>query len=297
MSDNTKLDTNNPKCILFTNARDEKRIVEWVLHHQHFGFDHIYIIDHLSKTPITQTLCKCLYQYDNITVQRNTDIKAIKMKFNQQAIVYSKKQGYDWLLYLDADEFLYIKDHDSIHEFIKSYPNDTAKIGINWLMFGSNNKDTFNSECTIFEEFTRSSNKLAKNIKSLVRVGWMARDKIPHPHTYFCQNKNGKIYDIKRNRYSLGKQLTVGSALIPNAINININEAESFIAHYSTQDYQTLLERKINRRRDDILNQKRTKINIEQCHSLNNDIDNFLMRDMYNKNLRDRLSQLESVNE
>ena len=36
------------KTILFTNARDEHHILEWVIHHLHLGFDSIYIIDHLS---------------------------------------------------------------------------------------------------------------------------------------------------------------------------------------------------------------------------------------------------------
>ena len=40
------------KVILFTNARDEKHIKEWVAHHLNLGFDFIHIFDHRSITPI-----------------------------------------------------------------------------------------------------------------------------------------------------------------------------------------------------------------------------------------------------
>ena len=46
------------KVALFTNARDEDNILEWVVHHIGLGFDHIYIIDHLSEIPLKTVLQK-----------------------------------------------------------------------------------------------------------------------------------------------------------------------------------------------------------------------------------------------
>jgi hypothetical protein len=40
------------KTMLFTNARDEKNMKEWVAHHLLLGFDLIYIFDHKSKIPL-----------------------------------------------------------------------------------------------------------------------------------------------------------------------------------------------------------------------------------------------------
>ena len=42
--------------ILFTNARDEPNIAEWVAHHLLLGFDKVIIFDHLSKVPIKTTI-------------------------------------------------------------------------------------------------------------------------------------------------------------------------------------------------------------------------------------------------
>ena len=41
---------------VFTNARDEPNIAEWVAHHLLLGFDKIIIFDHLSVIPISTTI-------------------------------------------------------------------------------------------------------------------------------------------------------------------------------------------------------------------------------------------------
>jgi len=56
------LNTNHPlrkkvgKVILFTNARDELCIKEWIAHHLLLGFNLIYIFDHMSKNPLAEVL-------------------------------------------------------------------------------------------------------------------------------------------------------------------------------------------------------------------------------------------------
>jgi hypothetical protein len=41
---------------LFTNARDEPNIAEWIAHHINLGFDKIYVFDHLSVEPISSKI-------------------------------------------------------------------------------------------------------------------------------------------------------------------------------------------------------------------------------------------------
>ena len=49
---NKIIDTSKGPIVLFTNARDEKNIKEWAIHHLLLGFDYICIFDHKSKIPI-----------------------------------------------------------------------------------------------------------------------------------------------------------------------------------------------------------------------------------------------------
>ena len=46
----------NGQTILFTNARDEPNISEWVAHHLLLGFDKIIVFDHLSTVPISSMI-------------------------------------------------------------------------------------------------------------------------------------------------------------------------------------------------------------------------------------------------
>ena len=57
--------------VLFTNARDEPNIAEWIAHHLLLGFDKIIVFDHLSKVPISNKLNT---NFDNkVTVIRKTN--------------------------------------------------------------------------------------------------------------------------------------------------------------------------------------------------------------------------------
>ena len=48
--------TDNASVILFTNARDEPNISEWIAHHLLLGFDKVIVFDHLSSIPISSSV-------------------------------------------------------------------------------------------------------------------------------------------------------------------------------------------------------------------------------------------------
>lgn len=72
-----------------------------------------------------------------MTVNRiNTNIVKARLIVNAHKIAVTKK--YDWMLYLDSDEFLILNKHNKVRNFLNMY-NNYDQVGINWLMFGSNN--------------------------------------------------------------------------------------------------------------------------------------------------------------
>lgn len=118
------------KTILFTNARDEEKIFEWTVHHNNLGFTNIYIYDHLSIKPIEDIV----KNVPNILVEpiETEEInKVILMKISYE---FAKKNNYDWMLYLDADEFLILPKFENINSFLQNYEN-YQQVGINWVFF------------------------------------------------------------------------------------------------------------------------------------------------------------------
>ena len=161
-----KIDRTSKKVGLFCNARDEKNIKEWAAHHLLIGFDFIIIFDHKSKIPLTNIFSNFDKRVSIIRIELNEG--NIKQTLMNNAINIAKKWDLDWFIYLDADEFLILnKLFKGVKHFLNTY-SGAHSIGINWLMFGSNNLLEEPSGL-ILENYTKSSLLLDQHVKSFVR--------------------------------------------------------------------------------------------------------------------------------
>jgi hypothetical protein len=251
------------KVVLYTNARDEKNIKEWVAHHLLLGFHRIVIFDHKSKIPISYVL----KGFDKrVTVLRCVWNNPVKLRLMQTAINLSRGMRADWMLYLDADEFLVLPKHKNVVSLLSKYVNYDS-VSINWLMFGTNNiiKDP---QGLIIDNFTKSSKTLDQHVKSFVRP--MEAINAHNPHFF-------NIYDVKRRIGMDNRIVKVGSPFHP--FHIPFSKAPAYIAHYIHQSEETYTERKILLPTDDTGAMRGD--NRAQVHSLYNDIENLQVKSMY----------------
>ena len=103
------------KVCLFTNARDEKHIREWAAHHLLIGFDKIIIFDHKSKIPLSKVFENFDKRVKIINVSHlNNGIKMILMN---KASIIANYLKMDWMIYLDADEFIILNKYKDIKQF------------------------------------------------------------------------------------------------------------------------------------------------------------------------------------
>ena len=256
------------KTVLFTNARNEKNIVEWTAHHLNLGFDLICILDHNSDIPII-TLFK--NKPNNVIIQKTTN-DILKLNLMYEAHAFALQINMDWMLYLDADEFLVLNNDDTIHTFLEKYKN-YDQIGINWLIFGSNNKNEFLTENeTILETYTKSNHTQDKHIKSFLNLK-MKRIRLANPHVYILDN--------------MKKSINVNFSELDKTepwwfeTKDSFNTSPAYIAHYQFQSYNTYIERKIKLPRDDTRT-FRDIIEKPTFHQLDNDINNNSVCDKYN---------------
>ena len=258
------------KVVLFTNARNEKNIVEWTAHHLNLGFDCIYILDHNSEIPISNLFIK---KPTNVFIEKTTN-KIVKATLMGQAQCHAIRRKFDWMLYLDADEFLVLNKDDKVHTFLEKYKN-YHQIGINWLMFGSNNKNEVLTENeTILETYTKSNHKMDKHIKTFLNLKMKhIQIKGINPHVYILNN-------MEKSIHSNFSRLNQKEPYFFQTTD-NFNTAIAFIAHYVFQSYNTYIERKIKLPRDDN-GQFRDIIDKTTFHGLDNDINNNYVCDKYN---------------
>ena len=172
------------KVYLFTNARDEPNISEWIAHHLLLGFDRIYVFDHKSKEPIGPKLNTNFDQ--KVFIRRVDGDGNIKIKLMNDAVNISKKRNVSWMLYLDADEFLLLNNYSNVKDMLHMFKNADA-IGINWLFFGSSGH-VKQPPGLITENFIKSEIRLDQHVKSFVRPETVSS--INNPHFYIILKYN-----------------------------------------------------------------------------------------------------------
>ena len=258
---------------LFTNARDEPNIAEWVAHHLLLGFDRIHIFDHKSVTPISQTLGTTFN--NTVTVNRVDGDGGIKLKMIADAVEIASKNKASWMLYLDADEFLLLNKLNNIKELLTMY-NFADALAVNWLMFGTSGYKA-QPPGLLTENFIRSDKMLNPHVKTFVRP---EKVKLPiqNPHFYHLTNPN-------RNFAATGnkKPISPFNSVVKLFINV-----PAYIAHYYSQSEAEFNRRK-GRAMDDGSGARPGSD--AAIHNNHNDVTNNQLQNKYSQRTKNFLAQ------
>jgi hypothetical protein len=261
------------KVCLFTNARDETNIKEWVAHHLLLGFTKIIIFDHKSQTPLKNIFHKFDKRVEIINVSHMNN--PIKIKLMNIASKIARNLNMDWMIYMDADEFLILSNKYLGVKHLLSEFNYADALSINWLMFGSNylKKDP---EGLILENYTRSNLYLNEHVKTFVRPNRIIN--VNSPHFYNIQNPN-RFLGINNS--------IIKKDFYKNDVHFTFLQASAYIAHYVNQSEETFIKRKINVPRDDRGTIRQFDINdIENIHNQFNDVENNYPKNKYSEKIK-----------
>jgi hypothetical protein len=257
--------TSVERVMLFTNARDEKRIREWVAHHLILGFTCIYIFDHKSKIPLQQIL----NGFDpRVIIERCELNTPPKIPLMNRAAYIAKKYNMDWFIYLDADEYIHMntKDIGNVKSLLQKF-TFADSVSLNWVMFGSNHHKTEPQNLLLFEAYTKSETTMNDHVKTFVRPSAVIRAITPH---YYEIKTPARMFSID------GTPMTIPYSFHRN--NISMQRTLAFVAHYIYQSEEAYIQRKITIPRDDTGKQRELDTNI---HILYNNVENHIMRNKY----------------
>lgn len=154
-------------------ARDELSFVdEWVCYHRLIGVDHIYLYDDEEGSP----LCTHFHNSDFVTVipwfyERN---QGLSMRNQVQAYWDSLKFAiaFDWVAFLDIDEFLVFREVDNVKIFLRGFP-EAGSVSLNWHVFGHNGHFD-DPDGLVTNELTRRMLLPSPNVKSITRTHLIA---------------------------------------------------------------------------------------------------------------------------
>jgi hypothetical protein len=244
--------TDTNKIYLFTNARDEPNIAEWIAHHLLLGFDKIFVFDHLSIVPISNKLTNKFGS--NVIINRVDGVGNIKIPLMKEAAKISEKENASWMLYLDADEFLCLNNYNNVKTFLSKYTFADA-LGINWLMFGSSGHIQ-QPKGLITENFTKSDAILNQHVKSFVRPKEILN--IYNPHNYKIRLPS-RYYAATNNTMLMNPF---------NKTNKTFTKVSAYIAHYLIQSEEEYYRRKGRPMDDGSGNKTGLYTNIHKSHNI-----------------------------
>jgi hypothetical protein len=103
---------------------------EWLDYNQKLGFDKVLMYQNDWECKLNHPILeKGICNGGSIQVPL----------YNQ---VLNDNTEFDWLAFIDCDEFIVLKKHNNIKELIEEYKDKTNVIALNWIFYGNLGKLT-----------------------------------------------------------------------------------------------------------------------------------------------------------
>ena len=160
------------KTVLVCIAKNEDNYIkEWVDYHLKLGFDNIFIYENNWR-------CNVDFQSDKvIKIPFDGNVKQLESYHN---FIIHHTDKFDWAAFFDVDEFLVLKKHKSVNDFIEEFKNENY-LAINWVFFGNNNHTKVeNNNYSVLSRFTKRQIEPNIHIKSIFKLDKNHRFEYPH---------------------------------------------------------------------------------------------------------------------
>lgn len=254
--------SNTNDAVVCTIAFEEDLYVdEWIKYNLALGFSHIYIYDNSENNSLKEK------KSHNVTIIHIPGDKMMRSSRNLFLLQYKNK--HKWVAHIDLDEFIVLKKHNSIIDFLNEY-NDCDSIALNWLMFGTSNQIYYKNE-PITKRFQYCSKDLNNHYKCISKI--QSIQDCVHSHRPLL--KNGNIYDTNRK-------------VVKEIFNPDGDYNIALIHHYyskSEEEFKLKIARKMVDEAP-----KRDEALLNDIHLQNNDVYNTDAWDFYSKHLEQKPS-------
>jgi hypothetical protein len=176
--------------------REQDYIKEFIHYHIELGFKRIFLYDN-EDTPFYETFLEKYKEY--LTVYHlpfNNYKKPVQYVALDHFTTTFMKDPITHVAHIDIDEFIVLKKHNTIQEFIEEYiVGTTVGIAMNWRLFGDSGKTEKTNE-PVTQRFTMCQEKGDKHIKTLFRRDAFLSYNFVHDIITikgFIKSTNGKI--------------------------------------------------------------------------------------------------------
>lgn len=150
-------------------VRNEIRsVVEWLAHYKALGFTDFVIYDNESTDGTGEVLQALDDAGEILRLDWPHTVGA-----RPQRLAYEHMRlnaTVDWIAYFDADEFLLLRQDNSIADFLGRFDDDVNAIAINWVVFNSGGQERYRA-VPVMERFTESLRRRDPYNRSMKSIG------------------------------------------------------------------------------------------------------------------------------
>lgn len=215
---------------------------EWLEYNHKLGFDRIIMYENNWRCSLEKDyLTKIPFDGDVMQLPAYNDF-------------VKKNKEFDWVAFIDCDEFITLLKHNNIKDFIEDYKNPNG-ISLNWFLFGSGGQ--YNRETnSLLKQFKHRNSIVDKHIKVIMNLKSKFKMVLPH-------NSNLTVVDTNKK-------------IIKGAFNVDGPTDVAYINHYHSktfEDYKIRCERgradcKLVAKMEDWENDKTKNIDILDTNAL-----------------------------
>ena len=165
-------------CICTLGKDENKYITEFVEHYKNYGVDKIYLYD--NNDIEGERFENVIGKYISNKFVEIIDWRGVKGTSTYYGIMDSCYQKYhdmyDWLIFYELDEFLYLKNYQNIKTYLANKKfNQCESIHLNWVHMSDNNHIFYENK-SLHERFPINGKNVVKNqynkicfVKTMVR--------------------------------------------------------------------------------------------------------------------------------
>ena len=203
-------------------------IKEFIRYYINLGINHFFIYDdNEPNTELISTEVENIYK-DFITIYKKNG----SQEYSYNDCYQKNNNNYDWILFVDFDEYLYIKKYPLKFYLNKPIFNKCDFIHFHWVMATDNNLIHYDNR-SLFERF-KSPYIKSNFIKSIVRgnikeLKYSVHSPIESPYKNISCNNIGKIIRFKTMGVGYLSDINIKQGYI---IHFRFKSTEEFINKY-----------------------------------------------------------------
>jgi Glycosyltransferase family 92 len=275
--------TSRPTAALCAIMKNEgPYILEWVALHRLIGFNEVFIYDNDSSDNTPDLLAR-LDAAGVLKAIAWPSVVGVAPQRAAYADVLPRVKS-EWVCFIDADEFINLKQNNTIQAFLHRFPGEVSAVAMNWRVFGSSGQMAFGPDLVIrrFTHCSRHEAQVNRHCKTIARV-----DAIGEMHIHRCFLKRGLYVDES------GQSVEIERMGLTPAPRTDIVQVNHYVVKSQEEFELKRLRGNANRALDEADKFQRLDRNFFAIHDLGDEIDLSIQR--FDSRLNDELKWLAGL--